>query len=111
MILLKLMVNRKWVGDILSWLQHFLNACALLFQVSELETEFEKLAGERAVQTRFLRSQQELKEKMAVDGDEDCEEGEDGTFHHHVGHDMYHMAQFTIYIELQPYLWYGCSSI
>lgn len=33
-------------------------------QVSELEVEFEKLPGTKAQQTRFLRSQQDLKAKF-----------------------------------------------
>ena len=45
-----------------------------MFQISELEAEFAKMAGERAVQTRFLRSQQELKEKMEAAGEEEGEE-------------------------------------
>lgn len=48
-----------------------------MLQISELETEFEKLAGERAVQTRYLRSQQELKEKREAAGEE-AEDEEEG---------------------------------
>ena len=33
-------------------------------QMSELEAEFQKLGSQKAVQTRFLRSQQDLKAKM-----------------------------------------------
>ena len=43
-------------------------------QISELETEFDKMAGERAVQTRYLRSQQELKQKREAAGEEEEEE-------------------------------------
>ena len=44
--------------------------------MTELETEFEKLGNEKPQQTRFLRSQQDLKAKMeakmaeGADGDE-----------------------------------------
>ena len=50
--------------------------------MSELEAEFEKTAGEKPQQTRFLRSQQDLRAKMearAEGGDDDGDEGdEDG---------------------------------
>ncbi|XP_043214122.1 cytoskeleton-associated protein 5-A-like isoform X2 [Amphibalanus amphitrite] len=50
-------------------------------QVSELEAEFEKTAGEKPQQTRFLRSQQDLRAKMearAEGGDDDDEADDDG---------------------------------
>jgi cytoskeleton-associated protein 5 len=48
--------------------------------LTELEGEFEKLPGGKVQQTRFLRSQQDLKAKMeaqaaAGDGEEVEEEG------------------------------------
>ncbi|XP_074659801.1 cytoskeleton-associated protein 5-like [Tubulanus polymorphus] len=54
-------------------------------QLTELEAEFEKLPSEKPIQTRFLRSQQDLKEKLEaqaaareagddVDGEEEQEE-------------------------------------
>ncbi|XP_018010529.1 cytoskeleton-associated protein 5 [Hyalella azteca] len=70
----KLMVEMyRWIGDAL---KPQLTALKPV-QVAELETEFEKVAGEKAVQTRFLRSQQELKEKMAAAGDEDAGQDEE----------------------------------
>ncbi len=45
-------------------------------QVTELEAEFEKLGNEKPMQTRFLRSQQDLKAKMEARlaaGEEDAE--------------------------------------
>ena len=42
------------------------------FQISELETEFEKLPPGKPQQTRFLRSQQDLKAKL----EEQAEAGE-----------------------------------
>ncbi|CAL4065491.1 unnamed protein product, partial [Meganyctiphanes norvegica] len=50
-------------------------------QVQELESEFEKLGKEKVVQTRFLRSQQDLRQKMEAqgeDGEEEEDEEEDG---------------------------------
>lgn len=44
-------------------------------KLSELETEFEKLPAQKPQQTRFLRSQQDLKTKMeeqAAAGNEDA---------------------------------------
>ena len=35
-----------------------------IFQVGELEAEFDKLPNEKAQQARFLKSQQDLKAKM-----------------------------------------------
>lgn len=46
-----------------------------LQQIQELETEFEKIGNEKVVQTRFLRSQQELKAKIEAQADEDEEDG------------------------------------
>ena len=48
-------------------------------QLQELEAEFEKLGNEKVVQTRFLRSQQDLKLKMETqaDGDDNEEEEDD----------------------------------
>ncbi|KAF2350520.1 CLASP N-terminal domain [Trinorchestia longiramus] len=63
----------RWIGDAL---KPQLTALKPV-QVSELESEFEKLAGEKAVQTRYLRSQQELKEKMAAAGDEEEDQEDD----------------------------------
>lgn len=55
-------------------------AFKLLFQVTELEAEFEKLPNQKAQQNRFLRSQQDLKAKMeeqaaAGGGDGNAEDG------------------------------------
>ena len=56
---------------------------ALSNQITELEAEFEKLPAGKPLQTRFLRSQQDLREKLqaeaaaAAQGGEE-EEGEDG---------------------------------
>lgn len=44
-------------------------------QIQELEAEFEKFGNEKVVQTRFLRSQQDLKAKMEAQEDEDGDEG------------------------------------
>lgn len=44
-------------------------------QIQELEAEFDKLGNEKVVQTRFLRSQQELKAKIEAQADEEEEEG------------------------------------
>lgn len=51
--------------------------CNLILQVAELEAEFEKLPPGKAQQTRFLRSQQDLKVKMeeAAAAGEEEEEG------------------------------------
>ena len=53
-------------------------------QITELEAEFEKLPAGKPLQTRFLRSQQDLREKLqaeaaaaAAQGGEE-EGGEDG---------------------------------
>ena len=49
--------------------------------MSELEAEFEKTAGEKPQQSRFLRSQQDLRAKMearAEGGDDDGAEEDDG---------------------------------
>ena len=40
------------------------DGCCLWLQVTELEAEFEQLGNEKPIQTRFLRSQQELKAKI-----------------------------------------------
>ena len=53
-----------------------LHSCT--FQLTELEAEFENLPSGHPKQTRFLRSQQDLKEKMeaaAEAGDEVDAEG------------------------------------
>ena len=46
--------------------------------MSELETEFGNLPGGNPKQSRFLRSQQDLKEKMEAAADDDGEGGDDG---------------------------------
>jgi len=66
-------------------LQGYLYLLSLSVQVAELEAEFEKLAGEKTRQVRFLRSQQDLRAKMeeqaaAAEEDGDEEEG-DGRYH------------------------------
>ena len=50
----------------------------LLIQVSELETEFEKVKGEKVVPARYLKSQRQKQAKLAAeaaaaDGDEEGE--------------------------------------
>ena len=48
-------------------------------QLTELETEFASLPGGQPKQTRFLRSQQDLKAKMeAAADDDDAEDDDDG---------------------------------
>ena len=42
---------------------YFFNTSILSLQISELEKEFANVSGERAEQTRYLRSQQELKQR------------------------------------------------
>lgn len=51
----------------------------VFLQLNELEGEFEKLGGTQPRQSRFMRSQQELKQKMesAAEAAEDGEDGED----------------------------------
>ena len=55
-----------------------------ILQLTELETEFEKLPGTKPVQTRFMRSQQDLRVKAeaaaaaaeGAAGDDEDDEGE-----------------------------------
>lgn len=39
-------------------------------QVTELETEFTKIEGQKAVPTRYIRSQQQKQAKLAVQAEE-----------------------------------------
>ena len=43
------------------------NTLVSLIQVSELETEFEKVKGEKAVPARYLKSQQQKQAKLAAE--------------------------------------------
>ncbi|KAK4303692.1 hypothetical protein Pmani_024319 [Petrolisthes manimaculis] len=63
----------RWIGQALKPQMSSLKPV----QIQELESEFEKLGNEKAVQKRFLRSQQDLKAKMEAQGDEDGEEDDD----------------------------------
>lgn len=71
----KLMVELyRWIGQALKPQMSSLKPV----QVQELEAEFEKLGGEKAVQNRFLRSQQDLKAKMEAEANnEDVDDDED----------------------------------
>ncbi|KAG0714752.1 Cytoskeleton-associated protein 5 [Chionoecetes opilio] len=70
----KLLVEMyRWIGQALKPMMSSLKPV----QVQELEAEFEKLSGEKAVQIRFLRSQQDLKAKLEAEGDEEGEEDDD----------------------------------
>lgn len=63
------------------WMHHCLQLqWWLVFQVQEFEEEFEKITGGKPTQTRFMRSQQDLKVKMeeqaaAAAGDGGDDEG------------------------------------
>ncbi|KAK7077047.1 hypothetical protein SK128_006638 [Halocaridina rubra] len=61
----------RWIGQALKQQMSSIKP----IQIQELEAEFEKLGNEKTVQTRFLRSQQELKAKMEAQGEEEEEEG------------------------------------
>ncbi|XP_045625403.1 cytoskeleton-associated protein 5 isoform X3 [Procambarus clarkii] len=67
----------RWIGQALKPQMSSLKPV----QVQELEAEFAKLGNEKVVQTRFLRSQQELRAKIEAqedgEADEDEEEEED----------------------------------
>ncbi|KAK7076528.1 hypothetical protein SK128_004798 [Halocaridina rubra] len=63
----------KWIGQALKQQMSSIKP----IQIQELEAEFEKLGNEKTVQTRFLRSQQELKAKMEAQGEEEKEGGEE----------------------------------
>ncbi|XP_045035689.1 cytoskeleton-associated protein 5 [Daphnia magna] len=59
--------GKKLVVELYRWIGQALKpqlSALKPIQVSELETEFEKLGNEKPHQTRFLRSQQDLKAKM-----------------------------------------------
>jgi len=43
------------------------NTSVSLIQVSELETEFEKVKGEKVVPARYLKSQQQKQAKLAAE--------------------------------------------
>jgi hypothetical protein len=43
------------------------NSLVSLMQVSELETEFEKVKGEKVVPARYLKSQQQKQAKLAAE--------------------------------------------
>ncbi|XP_045137048.1 cytoskeleton-associated protein 5-like isoform X2 [Portunus trituberculatus] len=85
----KLMVELyRWIGQALKPQMSSLKPV----QVQELETEFDKLGGEKAVQNRFLRSQQDLKAKMEAQGiDEDEDDDED------VGEDIPEMDPMDLF--------------
>ncbi len=69
-------------------IDHELNFTASFrVQITELEAEFEKLPSGKPIQTRFLRSQQDLREKLeaeaaaaAAAGEEEGED-DDGQWH------------------------------
>jgi cytoskeleton-associated protein 5 len=44
-----------------------MDALFSMIQVSELEVEFEKMKGEEAVPSRYLKSQQQKQAKLAVE--------------------------------------------
>ncbi|XP_042209858.1 cytoskeleton-associated protein 5-like isoform X3 [Homarus americanus] len=74
--------GKKLVIEMYRWIRQALKpqmSSLKPVQVQELEAEFEKLGGEKVVQTRFLRSQQELKAKIEAqaDGDDDEDEEEE----------------------------------
>ncbi|XP_064115377.1 cytoskeleton-associated protein 5-like isoform X2 [Macrobrachium nipponense] len=72
--------SKKLVIELYRWIRQALKpqmSSLKPIQIQELEAEFEKIGNEKVVQTRFLRSQQELKAKMEAQGDEEEEEGEE----------------------------------
>lgn len=70
----KLMVELyRWIGQALKPQMSSLKPV----QVQELEAEFDKLGGEKAVQNRFLRSQQDLKAKMEAQANNEEEEDDE----------------------------------
>ncbi|XP_037087768.1 LOW QUALITY PROTEIN: protein mini spindles-like [Pollicipes pollicipes] len=62
----------RWIGDAIK--AHI--ASLKPVQVSELEAEFARSSGQKAQQTRYLRSQQDLRAKMEAQGPAD-EDGDD----------------------------------
>lgn len=74
--------GKKLVIEMYRWIRQALKpqmSSLKPVQVQELEAEFEKLGNEKVVQTRFLRSQQELRAKIEAqeDGEEDEDEEEE----------------------------------
>ncbi|XP_066968382.1 cytoskeleton-associated protein 5 isoform X2 [Macrobrachium rosenbergii] len=72
--------SKKLVIELYRWIRQALKpqmSSLKPIQIQELEAEFEKIGNDKVVQTRFLRSQQELKAKMEAQGDEEEEEGEE----------------------------------
>ncbi|CAG9764905.1 unnamed protein product [Ceutorhynchus assimilis] len=68
----------KWMGPSLR--NHLQNANLQPVQMTELETEFAKIEGQKAVPTRYIRSQQEKQAKLAEaaveDGNDEEEEAD-----------------------------------
>lgn len=72
--------GKKLVIEMYRWIRQALKpqlSSLKPVQIQELEAEFEKFGSEKVVQTRFLRSQQDLKAKMEAQDDEDGDEDED----------------------------------
>ncbi|XP_069992449.1 cytoskeleton-associated protein 5 isoform X7 [Penaeus vannamei] len=72
--------SKKMVIEMYRWIRQALKpqmSSLKPVQIQELEAEFDKLGNEKVVQTRFLRSQQDLKAKMEAQGDEEEEEDEE----------------------------------
>ena len=74
------------------------NTLVSSIQVSELETEFEKVKGEKVVPARYLKSQQQKQAKLAVEvaasgGDGEGEVVTDDTWKH-TGDAVIHTAVF-----------------
>ncbi|XP_042874347.1 cytoskeleton-associated protein 5-like isoform X2 [Penaeus japonicus] len=72
--------SKKMVIEMYRWIRQALKpqmSSLKPVQIQELEAEFDKLGNEKVVQTRFLRSQQELKAKIEAQADEEEEEDEE----------------------------------